>query len=315
MLPHTTLCDDAFQKFCALVRDDRNKGDEDGEAQLQHFLTSKATVQQVRDSAADLQQETGSKYSSKKIGDKKIISQKWIDSIMGKIGNAITIGDTLLHATPESVGVAWFCVKLELNAIQSNHQLYSLFGSGLTSMTEIMIPIPHHEHNSPMICFLSCKIGSDTGVDPIGRVLRSMICQVYKHAAEDEAHDQDAMFDAFRDVIERIAGHDRKVTVRVLASCRSNESFAIRVFAQEARIDIAEGNSGDMASQLSAALARMPDWTVEERGEAKAKLLSMAGSRFGYISAIAISFLQQPFQRPLTRRLENLPEGATDSYK
>jgi hypothetical protein len=97
-------------------------------------------------------------------------------------------------------------------------------------------------------------------------------------------HDQHAMFNAFKDVIDRSAGHDSTVTVRVLASCRSNESFAIRAFAQEATIDIAEGNSGDMASQLSAALASMPDWTVEERGEAKAKVLSMAGSRFGYVS-------------------------------
>jgi hypothetical protein len=127
------------------VREDRiREGDEDGEAQLQQFLTSKATIQQVRDSAADLQQATSRKYSSKKIGDKEIISQKWIDNIMGNIGNAIAIGDALLHATPESVGMAWFCVKLGLNAMESNHQLYSLFGSGLTSMTEIMILIPHH---------------------------------------------------------------------------------------------------------------------------------------------------------------------------
>jgi hypothetical protein len=45
---------------------------------------------------------------------------------------------------PESAGMAWFCVKLGLNAIKSNHQLYSLFGSGLTSMTEIIILIPHY---------------------------------------------------------------------------------------------------------------------------------------------------------------------------
>ena len=37
-----------------------------------------------------------------------------------------------------------------------------------------------------MICFLSCKIGSDTGVDPAGKVLRSMIYQVYKCAAAEE---------------------------------------------------------------------------------------------------------------------------------
>jgi hypothetical protein len=92
MLPHATLYDDALQKFCASVREERIKeGDEDGEAQLQYFLTSKATMQQVRDSAADLQQETGRKFSSKKIGDKEIISQKWIDNIMGNIGNAIVL--------------------------------------------------------------------------------------------------------------------------------------------------------------------------------------------------------------------------------
>jgi hypothetical protein len=145
MLPQATSYDDALQKFCASVREERIKeGDEDGEAQLQHFLSSKATIQQVGDSAADLKQETDRKYSNKKIGDKEIISQKWIDNIMGNIGNAIAIGDALVHATPESVAMAWFCVKLGLNAIKSNHQLYSLFGSGLTSMTEIMILIPHY---------------------------------------------------------------------------------------------------------------------------------------------------------------------------
>lgn len=145
MLPYATLYDDALRKFCASVRETRIKeGDDNGEAQLQRFLASKATVQEVRDSAADLQQETGRRYGSKKFGDKEIISQKWIDNIMGNIGNAIDIGDTFLHATPESVSMAWFCVKLGLNAIQSNHQLYSLFGSGLTSMTEIMILIPHY---------------------------------------------------------------------------------------------------------------------------------------------------------------------------
>jgi hypothetical protein len=56
----------------------------------------------------------------------------------------MAIGDTLLHATPESVSMAWFCVKLGLNAIQSNHQLYSLFGSRLISITEIMILVPHY---------------------------------------------------------------------------------------------------------------------------------------------------------------------------
>lgn len=98
-------------------------------------------------------------------------------------------------------------------------------------------------------------------------------------------HDQDEIFNAFKDIIDCSAGQERKVSVRILASCRSNELFAIRSFAQEATIDVAEGNSGDMALQLAAALASMPDWTAEERGEAEAKVLSMAGPRFGFVSA------------------------------
>ena len=95
----------------------------------------------------------------------------------------------------------------------------------------------------------------------------------------------------------------------------TSESFATRAFAKDATIDIAEGNPDDMALVLSSALESMPDWTEEERQEAKTKVLSMAGPRFGYISSIAVPFLQQPFQRPLSRRLEALPEGITDSYK
>jgi hypothetical protein len=41
----------------------------------------------------------------------------------------------------------------------------------------------------------------------------------------------------------------------------------------------------------------------------------MAGPVFGYISEVAVPFLREPFQRPLSKRLEALPEGITDSYK
>jgi hypothetical protein len=146
MTPRNSLYDDALLQFCNAVREDRvKKGDDDGERQPQAFLASRATAQQARDSASVLQQDAGKKYGAKKYGDKEIISQKWIDNIMGNIGNAIDVGDKLLRSTPESVSMAWFCVKLGLNAMQSNYQLYSLFGSGLTSMTEIMILIPRYD--------------------------------------------------------------------------------------------------------------------------------------------------------------------------
>jgi ankyrin repeat protein len=128
--------------------------------------------------------------------------------------------------------------------------------------------------------------------------------------------DQNSLFVAFEEAIDRSSqNHGSKVSVHVLAACRSNGAFAIRAFAKDAVIDIAEDNTRDMALHLSSAIEEFPDWTPEERSEAQLEVLSMAGSRFGYISSIAIPFLRQPFQRPLSRRLKALPEGVTDSYK
>jgi hypothetical protein len=42
-----------------------------------------------------------------------------------------------MKGAPESVGLAWFAVKLTLSAIQSNYELYAFFGSGLTDISEI----------------------------------------------------------------------------------------------------------------------------------------------------------------------------------
>ena len=50
-----------------------------------------------------------------------------------------------MTGAPESVGMAWFVVKIGLNAVKSNYDLYSLFGSGLTTVTEIMILVPHYD--------------------------------------------------------------------------------------------------------------------------------------------------------------------------
>jgi ankyrin repeat protein len=239
------------------------------------------------------------------------------------------------------------------------------------------------DDTSAAICFVSCKTGdgnsNDMGTNPVEKIQRSLMYQVYRHAAEDEdkpdlleecnklfhhpkakkqqqslmngaddeslpgfgecvtkmarilhkdviflvdaidcltSNDQKTLFVAFGDVIDR-STHDQesKVSVRVLTTCRSSGSFAVRAFAKDSAIDIAGGNSQDMASYLLSAIERMPDWTAEERSEAQAEVLNMAGSRFGYISDIAIPFLRQPFQRPLSRRLKALPQGITDSYK
>jgi hypothetical protein len=86
--------------------------------------------------------------------------------------------------------------------------------------------------------------------------------------------DQSGLFDAFRDVMDRsIETHEPKITVRVLATCRTNKTFANRAFITGSTINIEEGNSKDMALQLSSDIGSMTDWTTDECLEAEKKSL------------------------------------------
>ena len=129
--------------------------------------------------------------------------------------------------------------------------------------------------------------------------------------------DQSGLFDTFRDVMGRsLEVHDPKVTVRVLVTRRTNQTFANSASTSRwTTINIEDDNHNDMALQLSSVIESMADWTTDERAEAKSKVLEKARRRFSYISEVAIPFLRQPFQRPLSKRLKALPDDITDSYK
>lgn len=108
------------------------------------FLAQQGSPEEAREAAAALRDDTGKKYGSKKVGDAEIPGA-WIDQIMSNIGNFVTVGNYAMTGAPESVGLAWFAVKLTLSAIQSNYDLYNFFGAGLTDISEIMILIPHYD--------------------------------------------------------------------------------------------------------------------------------------------------------------------------
>lgn len=112
---------------------------------LREFLAQRGSPEDARDAAGVLKNEAGRKYGSKKAGDVEIPGE-WIDSLMSNIGNFVAVGNYAMTGAPESVGLAWFAVKLTLTAIQSNYALYSLFGAGLTDISEIMIIIPHYDY-------------------------------------------------------------------------------------------------------------------------------------------------------------------------
>ncbi|KXX76224.1 Ankyrin-3 [Madurella mycetomatis] len=138
---HPSLYDEALDRFSKSASD-RYTGKE--LALLNEFLRERATPEETKQAAEALQADAGKKYGGRKVGDVEI-PESWIANIMTNINNFITAGDFVTTGAPESVGMAWYAVKLTLTAIHSNYELYTFFGSGLSDISEIMIIVRHYD--------------------------------------------------------------------------------------------------------------------------------------------------------------------------
>lgn len=111
---------------------------------LNEFLTQNGSPEEARKEASALKTESGEKWGSHKLGDTDI-KGAWIDKIMENIETFVKVGNYTMEGAPESVGLAWFAIKLTLSAIKSNYDLYALFGVSLTEISELMIIIVHYD--------------------------------------------------------------------------------------------------------------------------------------------------------------------------
>ncbi|KAH5548778.1 protein SSH4 [Parastagonospora nodorum] len=111
---------------------------------LREFLAQNGRPEDAQTAAAILGQKVAEKWGTKRIGSAEIPAE-WIDTLRANIGTFVAVGNYAMTGAPESVGLAWFAVKLTLSAIQSNYDLYTLFGSALTDISELMIIIPHYD--------------------------------------------------------------------------------------------------------------------------------------------------------------------------
>ncbi|KAK4451014.1 hypothetical protein QBC34DRAFT_459512 [Podospora aff. communis PSN243] len=138
MARHSRLFDDALARFRkeadSMYRDSKDQ------MILKAFLAERTEPHHAMKAAEDVRTTAKKKFS-----DNKVIPDKWITTIMDNIGLFIQAGDYATTSAPESVGLAWYAVKLTLQAIQGNYELYNLFGSGLSSISEIMIIIQHYD--------------------------------------------------------------------------------------------------------------------------------------------------------------------------
>jgi hypothetical protein len=133
--PTTSLWDEGKNSFI----EDLNK-QKIANAIIDEFLSDKAFPEDAKQSCLLLQKDAERKY-----GDAKILGgtmpKKWISSIMDNIDKFVKIADYGTKGAPETVGLAWFAVKQVLNAVKQNYDLYKIFGSALTSITEMLVII------------------------------------------------------------------------------------------------------------------------------------------------------------------------------
>jgi ankyrin repeat protein len=101
-------------------------------------------------------------------------------------------------------------------------------------------------------------------------------------------------------------------SVKMLIGCRSGTDFQNQM--QSTDVDVGDYNKDDIVVKLSGELKKIPGLTEDEQEEAIKAIAEKAGPRFTYANDIAVPFMREPFQRPLSRRLEALPEGMNNIY-
>ena len=106
-------------------------------------------------------------------------------------------------------------------------------------------------------------------------------------------------------------------SVKLLVGCPIDAKFYDQIEAIKNMlysVNVSDCNHDDMRNMLKDALKDIPGLTQVEQEAAVNAILERAGSQFAYINAIAIPFMREPFQRPLSDRLRELPEGMKSVY-
>ncbi|KAJ2980175.1 hypothetical protein NUW58_g7020 [Xylaria curta] len=108
---------------------------------LKEFMSERSNPRDAQNAAKELRRTANQKYGS----DDNISPPQWIDNVMGNIESVIKFGNYAVGGTAGPEGLAWTAVKIVLGAIQSNYNLYALFGTGLTDVCQVMLFVTHYD--------------------------------------------------------------------------------------------------------------------------------------------------------------------------
>jgi hypothetical protein len=122
--------------------------------------------------------------------------------------------------------------------------------------------------------------------------------------------DEEEFVQDLQDLINR-----SKLDVRVLVSCFSGSQFYASIEKSGTPIiHMSDHNHADIDLVVKTNLKHMPGWSETEQEEAYQAIINKTGSNFKYALQVAMPFLKEPWQRPLSNRLKQLPGGLEETY-
>ncbi|KAK4613406.1 hypothetical protein CLAFUW4_09571 [Fulvia fulva] len=126
--------------------------------------------------------------------------------------------------------------------------------------------------------------------------------------------DQRTLFDELQDAIKRTKVDDPKQKpLRILAGA-SVFSVYRELASNDLSIDVGDYNQPDIEQKITAELGNLSGWNEAQVSEAKDAILRRAGPIFRYVDQVAVPFIREPFQGPLSERLDDLPHGMDETY-
>ena len=189
-------------------------------------------------------------------------------------------------------------------------QIYSLLSQHSTETVE--------KANALITSFLkgsSAKSGEEKKGDDIDfgdacRSLAALICKPLYIVVDalDECIDNQKLVSGLRSLTT-----EQQVGIKVIL-CSRPEPDIETALDSVTRIKVEENNGPDIRINAQAELVKLPGWTTSERQLACDKIVEKAGSYFRYVE-MAVQFLKKPWQRPLAKHLEQLPQGLDAFYE
>lgn len=105
-----------------------------------------------------------------------------------------------------------------------------------------------------------------------------------------------------------------QANIKVILCSRPDPMDIVNSMDKTPVIKVEGNNAPDIKLNANAELEKLPGWTASEREVATDMIVHKAGSYFRYVE-LAVGFLKQPWQRPLKKHLERLPEGLPAFYE